>query len=47
MPGHAGNHCREGSVSAKIQHGQVVGRMGMTVPGPMTETLPSRQWFPA
>ena len=32
---------------AKIEHGQVVGRLGMTVPGPTRETLPSRQWFPA
>jgi hypothetical protein len=32
---------------AKIEHQQVVGRLGMTVPGPMTETLPDRNWFPA
>ncbi len=32
---------------AKIQNGQVVGRLGMTCPGPITETLPARQWFPA
>ena len=32
---------------AKIQHQKVVGRLGMTVPGPITESLPSRQWFPA
>ena len=25
---------------------RVVGRLGMTVPGPMTETLPARNWFP-
>ena len=30
---------------AKIKNQQVVGRLGMSVPGPMTETLPSRQWF--
>ena len=32
---------------AKIQHQKVVGRLGMTVPGPITESLLSRQWFPA
>ncbi|MEM7176323.1 MAG: N-acyl homoserine lactonase family protein [Pseudomonadota bacterium] len=32
---------------AKIQNGQVVGRLGMSCPGPITETLPARQWFPA
>ena len=32
---------------AKIQHQKVVGRLGMTVPGPITESLPFRQWFPA
>ncbi|MEO1794619.1 MAG: N-acyl homoserine lactonase family protein, partial [Pseudomonadota bacterium] len=32
---------------AKIEHAQVVGRLGMQVPGPMSETLPSRNWFPA
>ena len=32
---------------AKIQHQKVVGRLGMAVPGPIAESLPSRQWFPA
>lgn len=31
---------------ARIEHANVVGRLGMTVPGPMTETLPARNWFP-
>ena len=35
------------SYETKIENGQVVGRLGMTVPGPMTETLPARNWFPA
>jgi hypothetical protein len=32
---------------AKIANGQVVGRLGMSIPGPMVETLPARNWFPA
>lgn len=32
---------------AKVERGQIVGRPGMTVPGPMVETLPKRDWFPA
>lgn len=32
---------------AKIQNQKVVGRLGMSLPGPITESLPSRQWFPA
>jgi ABC-type branched-subunit amino acid transport system substrate-binding protein len=32
---------------AKIEKQKVVGRLGMTVPGPMTETLPDRPWFAA
>lgn len=32
---------------AKIERQQVVGRLGMQVPGPLTETLPARTWFPA
>ena len=32
---------------ARIEHAQVVSRLGMTVPGPTVESLPSRQWFPA
>ena len=31
---------------AKIEHQQVVGRLGMQVPGPMVETVPNRNWFP-
>lgn len=31
---------------AKIERQKVVGRLGMQVPGPMTETLPDRPWFP-
>ncbi|MEM8790867.1 MAG: N-acyl homoserine lactonase family protein [Pseudomonadota bacterium] len=32
---------------AKVQNGQVVGRLDMTCPGQIVETLPARQWFPA
>ena len=32
---------------ARVDHGQVVGRLGTVCPGPLTETLPNRQWFPA
>jgi len=32
---------------AVIENGQVVGRLGMSVPGPVVETLPRRNWFPA
>ncbi len=32
---------------AKIENQRVAGRLGMTIPGPMTETVPSRHWFPA
>ncbi|MGF1554491.1 MAG: N-acyl homoserine lactonase family protein [Paracoccaceae bacterium] len=32
---------------AKIEHGQVVGRLGQTCPGPLRETLPERHWFAA
>lgn len=31
---------------AKIEHQRVVGRLDMKVPGPITETVPSRNWFP-
>ena len=31
---------------AKIERGQVVGRTGMVVPGPLVETVPRRDWFP-
>jgi hypothetical protein len=32
---------------AKIEHGQVVGRLDMAVPGPIVQSLPSRNWFAA
>lgn len=32
---------------AKVERGQITGRPGMMVPGPMVETLPKRDWFPA
>ena len=32
---------------AKIEHGSVVGRLESQVPGPITESLPRRDWFPA
>jgi hypothetical protein len=32
---------------AKIEADVVVGRLGMQVPGPIVETLPRRDWFPA
>ena len=32
---------------ARIEAGQVVGRMDMAVPGPVTQTVPKRDWFPA
>jgi glyoxylase-like metal-dependent hydrolase (beta-lactamase superfamily II) len=32
---------------AKIEHSMVVGRMHDVVPGPMVQTLPKRNWFPA
>jgi hypothetical protein len=31
---------------AKIERQRVVGRLGMQVPGPLTQTLPARPWFP-
>jgi glyoxylase-like metal-dependent hydrolase (beta-lactamase superfamily II) len=31
---------------AKIESDQVVGRLDMQVPGPITQTLPKRDWFP-
>ncbi len=33
--------------AARIEHGRVVGRLGHETPGPVVETLPARQWFPA
>jgi glyoxylase-like metal-dependent hydrolase (beta-lactamase superfamily II) len=32
---------------AKIEGGQVVGRLDMQVPGPITQSVPRRDWFPA
>jgi glyoxylase-like metal-dependent hydrolase (beta-lactamase superfamily II) len=32
---------------AKVIHGQVVGRLDMEVPGPVTQTVYRRDWFPA
>lgn len=31
---------------AKVERQRVVGRLGAIVPGPITETLPDRDWFP-
>lgn len=31
---------------AKIEHGQVVGRLDMQIPGPVTQTVQKRNWFP-
>jgi glyoxylase-like metal-dependent hydrolase (beta-lactamase superfamily II) len=32
---------------AKVEQGQVVGRLDMAVPGPITQTVRRRNWFPA
>ena len=32
---------------AKVEHGQVVGRLHGPVPGPVMQSLPPRNWFPA
>jgi hypothetical protein len=32
---------------AKVEHGQVVGRLHDQVPGPVVQSLPARNWFPA
>lgn len=32
---------------AKIEGGQVVGRLEMQVPGPIIQSVPRREWFPA
>jgi glyoxylase-like metal-dependent hydrolase (beta-lactamase superfamily II) len=32
---------------ARIEGGQVVGRLDMQVPGPITQSVPRRDWFPA
>ena len=32
---------------AKIEGGQVVGRLQDQVPGPIVQSLPKRNWFPA
>jgi len=31
---------------AKIEHGQVVGRLDLQVPGPVAQTVARRDWFP-
>ncbi len=31
---------------AKVEHGRIVGRLEQQVPGPITESLPRRDWFP-
>jgi hypothetical protein len=31
---------------AKIERGQVVGRLDLEVPGPVTQTVSRRDWFP-
>lgn len=31
---------------AKIEHGQVIGRLGFQTPGPVTESVARRDWFP-
>jgi len=32
---------------AKVEHGQIVGRLDMEVPGPISQTVHRRSWFPA
>jgi hypothetical protein len=32
---------------AKVEQGRVVGRMDMAVPGPVVQSVPRRNWFPA
>ena len=32
---------------AKIEDGQIVGRLHDQVPGPVVQSLPPRNWFPA
>jgi glyoxylase-like metal-dependent hydrolase (beta-lactamase superfamily II) len=32
---------------AKVEQGQIVGRLDMAVPGPVTQTVQRRSWFPA
>jgi len=32
---------------AKVEHGQIVGRLDMAVPGPVSQTVMRRNWFPA
>jgi glyoxylase-like metal-dependent hydrolase (beta-lactamase superfamily II) len=31
---------------AKVERGQIVGRLDMAVPGPISQTVPQRTWFP-
>jgi hypothetical protein len=33
--------------AAKIERGQVVGRLDYAVPGPVSQTVYRRDWFPA
>mgnify|MGYP001003130650 CR=1 FL=1 len=30
---------------AKVEHGQIVGRLDMAVPGPISQTVHRRNWF--
>ena len=32
---------------AKVDHQRIVGRLEQVIPGPITESLPQRDWFPA
>ena len=32
---------------AKVEGGRIVGRLDMAVPGPISQTVPQRNWFPA
>lgn len=32
---------------ARVEHGQIVGRLDMAVPGPVSQTVHRRSWFPA
>jgi len=32
---------------AKVENGQIVGRLDMAVPGPVSQTVHRRNWFPA
>ena len=39
--------CRCTTGPAKIEGGEVVGRLHDQVPGPIVQSLPKRNWFPA